>query len=208
MLVKILSYGASLIGSGKYKAILFSCIAILISMGTAIVIGVVMVSGKPLASTSGTEQTNVTTPQQAQPQASHLQGVNKKAAKQAPDTTAQLGPTQPANPSSQATPSPTNTAATDLILSTNSATITPGNSTTFTVSTSDTSKLSWAVSPETANGLSVTFDQDNDVASSTFAFHMHANQTAPAGTYTFTLTAKDSSRNIALSKTIAVTVAS
>lgn len=210
MLVKFLSFIASVIGTDRYKPIIISCFALLFA--SSAVLGV-MLFHQPTAR-SATSQIS-----QAQSDSIHLQRqsnqlgamrqqlpedtkIQPTAPEQAPPASAQSSSTdtKPANPETTPAPPPT-----DLILSATTIAATPGSTSGYiTASASDTTKMEWSIQSEgNENRIQPIIDNLREATASTrLRFRIDSN-TLP-GTYVFTITAKDNLKSI--NKTITITV--
>lgn len=206
MLVKFLSFSASVWGTARYKAIFLSCLALVISLAGITAVALQQDAANPKGAASTVEQDGSGNGQDDS--APQLGGIRKQAAKEEQSTSAQ--PTAPqqsgGNPTAQPaenTPKPTQAVVT-ITLSKSEFELLPGTtSDLITSSVSDGSTLSWSVTPETDQGVQVVADETNPSA---FAFRIKADATATAKSYTFTITAKDAARNINLQKTLTVVV--
>jgi hypothetical protein len=203
MLVKFLSYIATIIGNGRWKPILLTFGAILLSVGSISAVAAVLHSGSDTFSSkvAKTEADNN---------------------KQSQSGTLQLNDTQKSTkPNTGQGPTPTPTQQGDGNDAKNTVNppamfeITPGStavsvgggstSTTLTLATSEGSKANWAILDNNTPGLTPLLDQPRDnVAGVNIRFR--ADQSAAPGTYQYTVTAKDTVRNISVTKIITVTV--
>jgi len=206
MLVRFLSYAASLIGARRYKPLLISCLVVLFTItGVSMVISTV-VSDSPEAS-SQLGHTDQTTDKQ-QTSTNQLNGLEKKSPKDnqpLPSTSDNQNNTgtQNAQPSS-------NTPETSFELNVNTANLTLSQGSpnaAVTVSTERTA-VQWTLSPETNSaGLGARLDAPKDKDNNGNAVVRFAlDNPATPGTYQFTITAKDTARGQSISKTITVTV--
>lgn len=211
MLVRFMSFVASLIGTGRYKTVLLSCLVLVASLGSFTYL-IFHGSGSNAqdASSSAVRQKDGLGTQSPTPQ---LRSSSKQEAKQ------QLQTSQPGDTTSgattkntaQSTTAPDSSkpqsqqAAFDFALSTTSLTLAAGEtSAPITATTNDNTAVSWQVTVDTDTYAHVSLTPNNN---SSTTLEVQSTKDAPSGKQiTVTLTAHDSTRNINLSKTITVTI--
>lgn len=210
MLVRFLSFIASLIGTGRYKTVLLSCLVLVLSLSSfAYLIFHGSGGSAQDASSSAVRQKDGLGTQSPAPQ---LGGNRKQETKQELQTTQPSdnsgNPTKNSSQPSTSTDTPKqqNQQTTfDFTLGTTSLTLAAGNtSSPVTASTSDNTAVSWQVATDNDAFVHVALDQNNTTATS---LEIQTSKDAPSGKQiTITLTARDATRNINLSKTITVTI--
>ncbi|HYH74755.1 MAG TPA: hypothetical protein VD735_02225 [Candidatus Saccharimonadales bacterium] len=203
MLVKFLSYIATLIGTKRYKPLVFSGLAL--GMTLIGVTAVWSVYQKPHGTAASTVQ------QAEDPTKEALSGQTPSARSTREDAPSA---TQQPSQDSTATPTPTPattpnsiTAVSPSIQSSTESTVTLKKGTTsqpLSFNMSDSSAVQWTVTSDSATSPTIVGNQEATAATG-FSFSLRVGQAAP-GTYTFTVHAKDSVRNLDLTKTITVTV--
>lgn len=212
MLVKFLSFVASVLGTDRYKPIVFSCLILLLaSTGIFAIVAFHEPPLKPATSQilpAKNESTNL------QRQSNQLgvprQPLSEESSLQ-PNTSNEVPPANSASNSQKDTPpvesQPSTSGATDLILQLTSVTLSAGSTIgPISASSSDNSKLEWSIIPQgNEPGLQLVADSLKETASS-IRMRARADNGTPAGTYSFLITAKDTTRSIAISKTFTVTV--
>lgn len=209
MLVRFLSFAASMIGTRRYRPILISLVAVVLSVASIVAVASVL-EGDPhgAASTSGQKS-----PQTERSPTPSLDGLDKQATReepQEPSTGANEAPavgsdsTKPAagQGGSQSTlPMP------DVTLSTSALTLsatTPTLAVSATVS--DKSTVTWSVAPDSSDTDVIATIEPASGGQSGMSVRFRLGQNARPGTYQFTITAKDGSRALDISKKITVTV--
>lgn len=208
MLVKFLSFVATIFGTARYKAIFLSCLAVVLSITgvTAVAVFKDGTNSKSAASTVGKQDDDSPEHDGSAPQ---LGGINKKQSTKNVDQTETQTPSANNSQSSNAnTPSSeANTPANEIILSSDKVTVAAGStSDTITASLTDKSNVNWAVSPvnDGDTGVRAIIAQSN---TATLSFQLQANQSLQPGAIVhLTLTARDANRNLNLTKQITVTI--
>jgi len=212
MLVRFLSYAASVIGARRYKPLLVSCLAVILSItGITIVASSLTGPSKEQISGIGGSTKQLPANQQA---ANDLGSLDKKQTK---DSIA-AGSITPQNPSASSDgesaktpPNAPNPADKPLEITLNSATITLSSNSpnaAVTVSTNSTaSGLIWAIAAENNTNSKPPSAQIDPVKdASNKGVIRFRTEDSPAGTYLFTITVKDSTGQPGASKTITVVV--
>jgi uncharacterized protein (UPF0333 family) len=204
MLVRFLSYAASLIGARRYKPLLISCLVVLFSVtGISMVVSTVTSDSPEASSKVGhTDQTADSQQSSTNP----LNGLENKSPKDnqaLPNNTGnQNTNNSPSNQQSNVTPE------TPLELTVNTATLTLSQGSpaaAVTISTERTN-IQWTLaSDNSTNGPNARVEPAKDNTGNAVLRFTSDNSTTP-GTYLFTVTAKDAVRNQTSSKIITVTV--
>jgi hypothetical protein len=204
MLVRFLSYAASVIGAKRYKPMLISCLALVFSItGISIVVSSI-VSGSPDASSQVTQNSKKSGQEQTSTSLGGLQQKNTKddnANVQQPDNSAGTKNTTNQQPSTS------NATAANFDFTLNATTVSLSQASinsAVTVTTDDNSTVQWSINPESQSGVNGKIEQSKD-NNGTAVIRFRADSVTP-GTYQFTVTAKDAARSINTSKTITVTV--
>ncbi len=207
MLVKFLSYVASIIGARRYKPIFIS-LAVL----TLTVTGITMVAS---ALSNGSHDTasfeqSKTDPEEAnQPSPSDLKGLNRQEAK---DESGQSIPKAEATTSADTSKAaqapdkqPASPVAPELTLPVGNLTMQGSSSHTITATTTSSSTpLTWSVNGDSVpNGLTVTIDQ-KDQANTTIRLK---TENVTPGNYQLTVTLKDGATGLSTQKILQLTVA-
>ncbi|HET8669523.1 MAG TPA: hypothetical protein VFM05_02530 [Candidatus Saccharimonadales bacterium] len=206
MLVKFLSFCATILGTARYKALFLSCLTLGVALSG--ITAVALMHGS-----SGSNGVSVTVKEEDN--ASQTNGFTPQlggARKQTPKETEQ-------QPSSSATPSaPENTvskqpAATpktpapspEITLNLTEVKLVGEDAKTVIASTSDVSKVSWSISlleqPAGLHLVPLTDPQQNS-----FSFQIKADTDTVHGTYSLVVSAKDAARNLDISKKVIITV--
>lgn len=219
MLVRFLSYAASVIGARRYKPLLVSCLAVVFSItGIAIVASSISDGGNDQASRIS-EDTNTKGASQ-QPSTGTLDGLNKKQTKNGDSSSVIPDPnstsTQPSDstsPSSGSADGSSGVAGSMLEITVNSSTINlSSNSAEAAVTVASTateaSSLQWTITSATENGPAgtaptVRIDPGKDSLGAVVRFRSDSSN---AGTYRFTIVAKDAARQQQASKIVTVVV--
>lgn len=209
MLVRFLSYAASVIGTRRYRPALLSCAAlILVGTGAFMVFSAVSASSKDAASQiqQAKDQAS-TTAQDNSPQLSDMQKQNTK------DTNTSVQPPDPNNNAannSDSKPAPTNVSTPtntsfDITISTNAIVLNQASQTaSVQASTADKSNVMWSVSQDNAtNSPRLEIESGRDSGSNTVIRILSEN--AANGVYTYTISAKDA-KGAVTSKNLTVTV--
>jgi hypothetical protein len=212
MLIKVLSFIASVLGTARYKAVFLPCLAVVLSF-TGITLAAVVhnaqvqpVSNKIAKSDSSAPSTTTNT-------APRLGGIHS----QTPKSESQPTGNQPNSANSTTTPNstspntagntPTPTTTTDILTSSNKVTLSNDNNTAdLTVRTTDNSAVTWSVLTDNATGIQARLRADQSATGGSTVFQLQADGTTAPGTYQLTVFARDASRNLTLSKSITVIV--
>lgn len=214
MVVKILSFIASVLSNARYKAVLIPCIVVVLSITGLTIVAVFHDNeSRTAANTIGTTDKSADQKQQST-SSPQIGGISKQDPKDDidPDTT----PTSKDNTSSTAPPSNTpNTPATptsasfDFTLNKPAITLSRGaTSGLLTATTSDASDIAWTITAENSeNGpIEIIAEQTEKDTAPTLSFRLRAAPHAPTGQHQLTITAQDTARAINLSKVIIVTL--
>lgn len=211
MLVRFLSYAASVIGARRYKPLLVSCLAVILSItGITIVASSLTAPSKEQASGIGDPARQLPANQQA---ANDLGSLDKKQTKD----NAATGSITPQTPSDgtdgepattpPSTPHPSNKP---LEITVNSTTINLSSNSpnaAVTVSANNSAaNLAWAITAENTVGSKPSAQIDPSKDSNTKGVIRFRAEDSPAGTYLFTVTVKDGTGQLSASKTITVVV--
>jgi hypothetical protein len=208
MLVKFLSFVATIFGTARYKAIFLSCLAVVLSITgvTAVAVFKDGIQSKGAASTVD-KQSDDSPKEDGTPQ---LGGINKQQSTKKVDQTETQTPSNTDNQSSSTnTPSSSesNAPTNEVVLSSDKFTIAAGStSDAITANLTDKSSVTWTVSPvgDSDTGVRAVISQNN---TATLSFQLQTNQNLqPGAIVRLNVTAHDSSRNLNLSKQITVTI--
>lgn len=209
MLIRFLSYLASIIGARRYKPLLISCLALVFSV-TSIAVLISTVSSDSFDAASTVKQEENQSSKNPQSSSPGLSGFEQKTTKDegvAPGDRQNGESDTPPETKQQA--SGQNTAF-DIIPNTATVSLSqdsPGAAVTVTVSDNDndTGKVQWSISPDnTGSGLTARIEPVKDNPGN--AVIRFRADTLTAGIYQFTVTAKTLSGAQSASKTISVTV--
>lgn len=211
MLVKILSFIASVLSSARYKAVLIPCIVLVLAATGLTVVAVVHDGGSRTAASTTTQTGNPEKQQSSSPQISGMGAQTPKDSDQ--NISGNPGTVKPNTESSTgnaaSTPTTPVPAAFDFALNKNTLTLNRDSTSDMLIATtSDAADVTWTITPEASDNNFVeivTEKQKNATAVLNFRLRTTANATP--GQYRFTVTAQDSARTINLSKIIALTVA-
>jgi hypothetical protein len=212
MLVRFLSYAASVIGARRYKPLVLSCLAIILSVTTIGVVATTL-SSSPQDTPNRTTQdaTGTHTTKSSQQNTNQLGGLDKKT----PKDTANAGQTPP-QPSDQggtsgspktgsnATPEP---ATLEINVNASTVSLSKTNpAASVMVTTTSSAVIQWNITAETTvPGLTARIESaKDDMGNATARFNL--DSTTPEGTYQFTITGKDAAHNLSASQTITVTI--
>jgi len=211
MLVKFLSFIASVLSNARYKAVLIPCAIVVLSVTSLTAVALVHNSGSHSA-TSTAGQPNDSATNTSQSPLSPQIGSGNKDTKDGAQQPIAGEPTnnKPADGNSGSTPttstSPTSNKV-DAVLSTAAATVESDNLTrTITAAASDGNALTWKVTPEADNMDAPLVVSEGQETATNFSFHFRALQGTLPGQYRYVLTAKDPARGVDISKIIIVTV--
>jgi hypothetical protein len=207
MLVRFLSYAASIIGARRYKPVLISCLALIFSITCIGIVASAISSSSPDAASRVTASNKKKTGQQ--PSSTSLNGLQQQPTKDSQaiqNQNGQAGTATDQKQSNGATTPVTNN--TDFDISLNTAMISLNQASpnaAVTVSTSDGSIVQWTITPDASSaGLTSRIDPAKDTPGNA-VIRFRAEAITP-GTYQFTVTAKDANRSVSASKTLTVTV--
>ena len=207
MLVRFLSYAASVIGARRYKPLLITCFALVFSITGISIVATALSSDSPGgASHAGQAADKAGTSQQSTSQLNGLESKTPKDSKQvSPPSTAQNN----ASSNTPTTGTPTNdnpAAAIEITLNTSTVSLSQGNSNAaVSVSANGSGNLQWSITSDTpVAGLNARIDNVKDNPSN--AIVRLASDNVASGTYQYTVTAKDVARSVSASKTISVTI--
>jgi hypothetical protein len=205
MLVKFLSFSATVIGTKRYKAILLSCIALFFSLAG---ISVAVLNRVNIPSEGGASSAIKDEDKDANN--SDKLGIGQQKAteeqtQQQPEDQSQAATT----PESTASPEPNTSTATayDFTLSVSELTLPKNGTTVITATNNDGSKtpLTPTVVESDSNipkALHITEIDNSDG----LKFNLKVDKDAQPGKYKVIVTAKDAARNINVTKTITITV--
>lgn len=209
MLVKFLSYTASMVGTGRHKPFLFLIAAALFAITGSTLVSVVWGSNGHTAA-SVQQKTDAATEQQGSAQLGSLERQNAK--KPASEQSLSSQNQQTSTNTSTETRSTTNTGSgasnmtTSISVSSSSLTLSGQEgqaSISASLSGSGNSNVTWSITAETSSeGLSVNREQTTN-SSTVFTFR---TQNASAGTYQFTISAKDAQNTVVAKTSVSVTV--
>jgi hypothetical protein len=210
MLVRFLSYAASIIGARRYKPLLISCLALIFTITGIAIVASAVSSSSPDASSqvSATDKPKTGQQQPSSPLGSLQQKSPKDSATIQPQTSQSTTPSDQKQ-SNGTSPTAADNANFDISLNTAMVSLNQANpNTAVTVSTNDGSIVQWSITPLTADptivtGLSARIDQSNTPGNA--VIRLKADTITP-GTYQFTVTGKDAGRGVSASKIITVTV--
>lgn len=214
MLVKILSFIASVLSSTRYKAVLIPCIVLALAVTGLTMVAIFHESGSRTAAstTSETDDAADNDRQSASPQISGMgtqtpKDDSSQVVAQKPNDTKPSNENPAGNTASQPEhPAP---AAFDFTLNKDTLTLSrDSTSDMFVATASDAADVTWTVTPETNDGNSIEVVNDkNKRTAPVFSFQLRATARATPGQYRLTVTAQDPARTINLSKIIALTIA-
>lgn len=207
MLVKFLSFAISLFGTKRYKPLLFTCAALIVSL-TAISVVAAMGGG------SRDSAANNPARDSHQPRDTiNAQTPGKRQTLGEPNTTTNQGDaatnastSQPdAGSTAPTTRSVTSANLADITLSSSAITLSKKQTqaTEITATTADGSILQWSVVID-KSGLQTTPSDPSAATSVVFGFS--ANNDSPAQIYKATIRATDPTRGTSLTKNITITV--
>jgi len=209
MLVKVLSYIASLIGSGRHKPVLITGVALLFFASGVTIVASALNTHSPNASSVQEQSGKNTSGQQVAP--SDLDGMSKQqikdeAAKAKLEEQSKITPQaaqtveQPTTGSTSQAPE-TNTY--DVLLNTNNVHLGASAVSTITAKTSTGTSVTWTIVIENpTKGLTITPDAKE--ADSTLLRIKTDN--AEAGSFVAVITAKDASSGMTVSKKATITI--
>jgi hypothetical protein len=207
MLVKILSFCATVLGTARYKAIFLSCFILVASLSgiTAVALMRGNIGSNGASATVKDEDSSSAAPDNDL--SPHLGGTKQNTKEPTQQTEEQPESTAPdanaAKPDEDAKPT---APAVEVALSISDFPMTEtATSPVVTATISDNSKVSWSVvADRNSNGIVLVTPNDSS-SQAGFNFQIKTDKAAK-GKYTFTVTAKDAARNLEISKQITVTV--
>jgi hypothetical protein len=216
MLVKFLSFVVSVFGTARYKTVLLSCLALILSL-TGITTLVIRGSGSNQnASSTVQQQKDGVDTQSFTPQ---LRNSRQQVAKNQPAPTAQpdnsssstknsdqADDSSTTNTNTSTSAKPPTTTTVDVTLNTTTMSVAAGSSSDLiTATTTDNSSVNWSaiVDGGDANGH-VTFAQ---TTGATTSLQIQAGQNLPSGTtFKVSIFARDATRNLTITKQVTVTI--
>ena len=204
MLVKFLSFSATVIGTKRYKAILLSCIALFFSLAG---ISVAVLNRVNIPSQGGAS--SAVKDEDKDASNSDKLGIGQQKAteeqtQQQPQDQSQAA-TTPENTAPSTTPEQSNNVAFDFTLTDTSSPLTKGSSISIAPTPNDPSKVTWSASTPTTDSSPTALHIINFDAA-TGKFELNVDKNAQPGKYKVIVTARDASGNINVTKTITVTV--
>jgi len=210
MLVKFLSYVASVLGTARSRAIFVSSFALVLAFTGITAFAVVRDNSVKPSNVSSTVEKSKDTAD-TKDDTPQLKGLGKQQAKQQTDESADS--TQSSQSSDQGTSQPDSNSkqqtavAFDFALSKTTLNLTSDDmSDSFTATTSDNTAIAWqtAVAGDNSDQLHVTVTQNNNAQA---IVQVQASKDMPHGsTVKILVTAKDASRNINVQKFVTVTI--
>lgn len=207
MLVRFLSFAASVIGTRRYRPILLSLTAVILSTASIAAVASVL-DDQPHQEASASQQLDTKADQQT---TSGLDGLDKQTPRDEGSADAVAPQTQPPATTTDNTKPPATTGnqttpAPELLLSTASVTLSASNQAALVqVNTSDKSTATWSVASDNLDSSVVT--NLESTSGSTITLRLKLEKDATPGTYQLTVNAKDAARSLDLSKKITVIVA-
>lgn len=211
MLIKVLSSIASFFSNTRYKAVFIPCLVVVLALTglTAVALFHESDTKTPSASANRSENGQGQTPSAKSPQVSG--GNTRTFSGDQPVSSEPTAPTVTPAPTPSDTQNTGNTpAAAPLEMSLSTAAISlkaDSTSNLITASAGGNGNVTWTTSLDTTDaGISVTSEPVRE-GSTDFQFRVRAANATVAGTYQLTITAKDSARNLSVSKTLTITIA-
>lgn len=211
MLVKFLSFVASVFGTARYKAIFLSCLAVALSITGVTAVALFKNNGDShtAASNVGKSEKDAKKEDTSPQLGASSQSAKNADQNQAPAPgVAEERPSQPSNSVTMSSPKESDPENVSIAVSADKVTVAPGATSDFlTATVSDKSNVTWTVKPvnEGDEGIHAIINQNNTAPSVTF--QIQASQDLKSGTIIHLLaTARDAARNINLSKQITVTI--
>jgi hypothetical protein len=205
MLVKCISYIITVFGTKRYKPFLFVGVAVIATLvGVNTIISAYQPTKKPVASSVDTAETDQ--------QTYDSQNLGEQKLKQQSKQEAEL-PTEPAvtapnESSSPSTPSTTTPSSAPTLQATQETVIIKVGSTSTTttvgVSLSDASSAQWSFKTDQINGLTIT--PADKQSGNTYNLTIKSDSNATIGTHTLVFGAKDTVRNLELTKAIKLVI--
>lgn len=202
MLVKFLSYVASIIGARRYKPIFISLAVLTLTVTGLTMVVSALSSGSYDAASF--EQNKTEPSQTDQPSSSDLKGLSRQQAKdesqQSIAKPESSTPTDTPKPGPAVDKQPAPAAAPDVTLSSSTLTVqSTGTAAVSAISASTAASLAWAVNGEALPvGLTITIDQ-KDPSNATVRFK---TENAAPGNYQLAVTLKDGTTGLATQKTL------
>lgn len=218
MLVRFLSFVATVFGTAKYKAILLSSFALIVSLtGIMAVVATQSDGGHPRDDASAVVHSQATlgfqngtsqVTRQSEAAANNRSDQQSSTNQRQDDTSAKSSKSPATTPTANDDKQDSGTTAVTISTSAKSPmTISQGaTSEAISFTSSDGSTLTWSVESSDNADLQVALAANSKTSASSVAFQVTASSTAPAGTYQVTVTAKDTNRNILITKSLDITV--
>lgn len=220
MLIKVLSFIASVLSNTRYKAVLIPSVVVVLaitSLSTVLLLNETRPPSTAAVTTQADLEPQTSTDTRAAKQNSGGQQQNPKDdSQQITDTPA--GNTQPSTSSGSPRTSDPHTPVTSTpqtafgitVDKTSLALSRDSTSVFFTASSNDNSSVFWTIAPVLVDGtetnpIEVISDNVKDPAGS-IMFRFRTAPHAKPGQYGFVVTAKDSARSLTSSKTITLTI--
>jgi hypothetical protein len=213
MLVKFLSFIASVLSNARYKAVLIPCAIVVLSITGLTAVALVHNSGSRSATSTAGQPDDPATDTSQSPLSPQI-GSGNKDTKDSSQQPIAKEPTnnKPADSDSGSTPDSSTSAASnkvDAVLSATAAAVESDKLTrTITAAASDGNSLTWKVTPEADNIDAPLVVSEGQETGTNFSFHFRALQGTLPGQYRYVLTAKDPARSVDISKIIIITVSS
>jgi hypothetical protein len=214
MLVRFLSYIASIIGAKRYKPVLISCLTLVLSITGVTIIASAINSGSPDKASQAAQSGNDSKNSGQQPSSTtSLNGLEQKSTK---DDSGQAIQQQKSQSGSSSAPSQqqsngsssNNGTPFDIALNASTINLTQASpNAAVTVAATHKTSLQWSITPDAnaANaGINATIDSMKD-SQGNAVVRFRADNITP-GTYTFQVTATDNAHGTTASKTVTVTV--
>jgi hypothetical protein len=203
MLVRFLSYAASVIGAKRYKPLLISSLVLIFSItGISIVVSSLASGSSDAASRINQKSDDKSKTGQEQTSLGGLKPKSTKDEDAIKQQSSQIGSNAPNN-NQQGGASP-EAPVFDITLNASTISLSQANPNTAVTVTASDGNVRWSISPETTDGLSARIEQSKDNAGSA-VIRFRTDNVTP-GTYQFTVSAKSTNSTQGASKTISVTV--
>jgi len=217
MLVKFLSFVASILGTQRYKTILLSCFALVLSLTGVTAMAVFRdstPSDKAAASTVDKSDSDAKTESNSPQLGNSKQNTKDTATGGNSDSQSQSSNNQTqgggSSDSANGSQQDSTAAATDVTVNSTTVSVNAGATTdspTISASTTDKSTVTWSVSIDDNASKYIRTVNATQSSAATFSFQLQADKDAPKDKPTkITLVARDASRNIVISKTITVNI--
>jgi len=213
MLVKFLSLIASVLGTDRYKPVVFSCFALLLASTGILAIAMFhQPPVEPATSQITSAQGESTNPQRQSSQLGGPRqqlpedpGLQSKNSNEIPPSNSTSNP-QTDTTTSESRPS-ASPGTTDLVMQLSGITMSAGNVTSpISAASSDSTKLEWSIVAQGNESHVQVLTEPLKETSASIRMRFRADTDTSAGTYSFLITAKDTARSINLTKTFTVTV--